>query len=46
VYRDSPYMNDWNGVDQKGNELTGDTYYVVLRFDNEKTWKGYLELIR
>ena len=46
VYRDSPYLNDWNGVDQTGDELPNDTYYVVLRFDSEKTWKGYLELIR
>ena len=41
-----PYMNDWYGTDNNGNELPEDTYYVVLKISAERSWKGYLVIIR
>ena len=34
------YLNDWDGRNNKGNELPGDTYFYILKFSNFKTIKG------
>ena len=41
-----PYLNNWFGTDKNGNELPEDTYYVVLKISAERSWKGYLVIIR
>jgi gliding motility-associated-like protein len=46
VYRASPYPNIWNGEDQNGKELPEDTYYIVLKFNEEKIVKGNVLIIR
>lgn len=33
VYKAQPYMNDWNGVNDAGDELPNATYYYVFRLD-------------
>ncbi len=33
VYQDSPYLNDWNGTNNKGNDLPEGTYYFILRLN-------------
>ncbi len=37
VYSTTNYANDWNGVNNAGNDLPDDTYYYVL-----KTGKGHI----
>ena len=41
-----PYMNNWYGTNSNGNELPEDTYYVILNISAERSWKGYLVIIR
>ena len=33
VYQARPYLNDWSGVNNSGNELPHGTYYYILRLD-------------
>jgi gliding motility-associated-like protein len=45
-HSDSPYLNSWNGTDRKGNDLPEETYYVILKISAERSWKGYLVIVR
>jgi gliding motility-associated-like protein len=44
VYLNNNYTNNWNGKDDKGRELTNDTYYLIFKIENEKEYKGYVVL--
>ncbi len=33
VYQAKPYLNDWNGKNNSGNDLPAGTYYYILRLD-------------
>ena len=46
VYHASPYMNNWDGVNQNGKELPEDTYYTVLKLSDNDIRKGYVMIIR
>jgi gliding motility-associated-like protein len=46
VYRNSNYANDWNGVDQHGNQLPEDTYFYVMRPQNGTPRSGYIVIRR
>jgi gliding motility-associated-like protein len=39
-YSNSNYLNDWAGRNNKGEELSNDTYFYVLKFGNVKIKKG------
>jgi gliding motility-associated-like protein len=39
-YTNRNYLNDWDGRNNKGKELLGDTYFYILKFSNFKTIKG------
>jgi gliding motility-associated-like protein len=39
-YRNSNYLNDWDGSNMKGAQLPDETYFYVLNFDNYLTRKG------
>ena len=41
VYKNSDYKNDWAGLNNNGNQLEEDTYYLVLTLDNDE-YKGYV----
>ena len=48
VFQQKPYMNNWNGIDQNGNDLTEGTYYYVFRLDLSKgiIYKGDITILR
>ena len=46
VYRSTNYANDWNGVDQHGNQLPEDTYFYVMRPQNGTPRSGYIVIRR
>jgi large repetitive protein len=33
VFRASPYINNWQGVNSKGEDLPDGTYYYILRLN-------------
>ncbi|HRF38557.1 MAG TPA: gliding motility-associated C-terminal domain-containing protein, partial [Saprospiraceae bacterium] len=33
VFRAAPYLNNWRGVNQSGQELPQGTYYYILRLN-------------
>jgi gliding motility-associated-like protein len=39
-YTKANYLNDWNGRNNKGAELPGDTYFYILKFENGRIKKG------
>jgi len=39
-YTNGNYLNDWNGLNNKGTELPNDTYFYVMKFENGKIKKG------
>ena len=46
VYRAAPYLNDWDGRDSNGRELSEDTYFTVLKIKSDDVRKGYVMIIR
>ncbi|MGB1032857.1 MAG: gliding motility-associated C-terminal domain-containing protein, partial [Flavobacteriales bacterium] len=41
VYKNTDFKNDWGGLNNNGNQLEEDTYYIVLTLDNDE-YKGYV----
>jgi gliding motility-associated-like protein len=39
-YTNANYLNDWDGRNNKGAALPGDTYFYILKFENGKIRKG------
>jgi gliding motility-associated-like protein len=39
-YKNTDYLNDWNGLNNEGQELPGDTYFYILKFENGEIRKG------
>jgi gliding motility-associated-like protein len=39
-YTNGNYSNDWEGQNNKGAELSNDTYFYILKFENGKIKKG------
>jgi gliding motility-associated-like protein len=39
-YTNLNYLNDWNGLNDKGKELPSDTYFFILKVGNGKIIKG------
>ncbi len=46
VFREAPYMNNWDGITQNGNELPEDTYYYILKFTEDDIRKGFIMIVR
>jgi gliding motility-associated-like protein len=48
LYRAKPYMNDWQGQAQNGQDLPEGTYYYVLRLNvsNSKILRGNMTILR
>ncbi len=48
VFVAQPYQNDWDGTNQKGQELPHGTYYYVLRLNtgNGQTYKGDVTILK
>jgi gliding motility-associated-like protein len=46
VYRNEDYNNLWNGVDSKGNPLPDDTYFCIIKTQNDKTLGGFIVIRR
>jgi gliding motility-associated-like protein len=45
-YSNGQYLNDWDGRDNKGVELSNDTYFYILKFDNGEVLKGSILIKR
>jgi gliding motility-associated-like protein len=46
VYKTNNYLNDWDGRNQNGDELPGDTYFFILSSANGNIIKGYIVVQR
>lgn len=46
VYRRTPYLNNWNGVSDGGDELPDGTYYYIVKYQDTVRYKGPVTLIR
>jgi len=46
VYRNKNYDNLWNGVDYKGNPISDDTYFYVLKTEDGISASGYIVVRR
>lgn len=45
-YSDDNYSNNWNGKNNKGETLPGDTYFYILTFENGLIRKGTVLITR
>jgi gliding motility-associated-like protein len=45
-YRNKNYVNDWDGKNDRGDDLENDTYMYILRFENGFTRKGTVLIAR
>ena len=41
IYQQSPYLNDWNGDNQKDG-----TYYYIVKIPGQKNTEGFVTIIR
>ena len=39
-YTNGNYLNDWDGLNNKGVDIPNDTYFYILKFENGKILKG------
>jgi gliding motility-associated-like protein len=39
-FTNTNYLNDWSGLNSKGQELPNDTYFYILKFKNGRIEKG------
>jgi trimeric autotransporter adhesin len=39
-FKNTNYLNDWNGLNNEGQELPNDTYFYILKFENGNIIKG------
>lgn len=46
VYNSSNYQNDWEGTSDKGDKLTGDTYFYAIQFADGEVFKGFIVIKR
>ena len=46
VYSSADYKNDWDGKDNNGNDLPGDTYFFLLSPEKIIPIKGYIVIRR
>lgn len=44
VFQQSPYLNDWNGIGNRGSLLPPGTYYYILNLDQIRTFSGFIDL--
>jgi gliding motility-associated-like protein len=45
-YSNSDYKNDWDGKNDKGDDLKEDTYFIILNFERGMTRKGTVLIMR
>jgi gliding motility-associated-like protein len=45
-YRSSDYANEWDGTNNKGDQLTEDTYYYIITLGNGTVRKGTVLIMR
>ena len=46
VYSKSNYINEWNGLDNKGNELPDGTYFYVIHKNNGEKMSSWIYINR
>ena len=48
VWEASPYINNWQGVNEKGADLPDGTYYYVVNINNaeNKVYNGFVVVHR
>jgi gliding motility-associated-like protein len=46
VYESDNYLNDWNGKDQKGNQLSDGVYTYYYKAENGLNGHGFVHIIR
>jgi gliding motility-associated-like protein len=46
IYKNTNYDNSWNGVDYKGNPISDDTYFYILKTEHGTSASGYIVVRR
>lgn len=46
VYSIDNYQNDWEGLDKNGNQLMNDTYFYIIKIEENKIYKGFIVIKR
>jgi len=47
VFKQNDYLNDWNGVNNAGEDLPEGTYFVILKINSQNIeMKGYIDIRR
>jgi gliding motility-associated-like protein len=46
VYTDAEYSNDWQGLNDSGQNLSDDTYYYKLKLNNDAVLSGFVIIER
>jgi gliding motility-associated-like protein len=46
VYTIDNYQNDWEGIDESGNQLMNDTYFYIIKIEGSKLYKGFIVIKR
>ena len=46
VFETNNYVNDWDGIDNYGNELVSDTYFYIANLEGDRAVSGYIVLKR
>jgi gliding motility-associated-like protein len=46
VFSSDDYQNNWNGTNNNGKPLPDDTYFYILKINNNRVYKGYIVIRR
>jgi gliding motility-associated-like protein len=46
VFSSDDYKNNWNGTNNNGKPLPDDTYFYILKINNNRVYKGYIVIRR
>jgi len=46
VFKTDNYQNNWTGINQQGEPLINDTYFYIIRIEDNQPYKGFIVIKR